>query len=186
MIHHRRRLVSRLRALALADDTNETKMHEALGTNYWIFGGQYTSIAKRSLMQLDQHDDPLVCGDNSLHIVELKGPESKIVRRYRGHPIVATEVHEAVSQCMNYIRSFDDMGATLQTVHRNELGLHHDYRRVRAPIVNGHQDRNIPEGITREQVDQTIRSYNAHLSRVQVLTRDDLLESAERALTFEL
>lgn len=186
VIHHRRRLVSRLRALALADDTNETKMHEALGTNYWIFGGQYTGIAKRSLMQLDQHDVPLVCADNSLHVVELKGPENKIVRKYRGHLIVATEVHEAVSQCMNYIRSFDDMGATLQTVHHNELGLGHDYRRVRATVVIGHQDRGLPDGMTREQVDQTIRSYNAHLSRVQVLTWDDLLESAERALTFEL
>jgi hypothetical protein len=97
-----------------------------------------------------------------------------------------TEVHEAVSQCMNYIRSFDDMGATLQTVHHNELGLGHDYRRVRATVVIGHQDRGLPDGMTREQVDQTIRSYNAHLSRVQVLTWDDLLESAERALTFEL
>jgi hypothetical protein len=52
--------------------------------------------------------------------------------------------------------------------------------------VIGHQDRARPAGVTREQVDQTIRSYNAHLSRVQVLTYDDLLDSAERALTFEL
>lgn len=186
VIEHRRQLVARLRKLALAEDTNETKMHGALGTNYWIFGGQYVGVAKRSLMQLDQNDIPLVCADKSLHIVELKGPESKIVRKHRNHPIVTNEVHEAVSQCMNYVRSFDDMGATLQTVHHNELGFDYDYRRVRGTVVIGHQDRARPGDITREQVDQTIRSYNAHLSRVQVLTYDDLLDSAERALTFEL
>jgi hypothetical protein len=109
VIEHRR-LVAQLRELAVADEANETKMHRALGTNYWIFGGQYVGVAKRSLMQLDQHDIPLVCADRSLHIVELKGPGSKIVRQYRSHLIVADEVHEAVSQCMNYLRSFDDMG----------------------------------------------------------------------------
>lgn len=35
------------------------------------------------------------------------------------------------------------------------------------------------------QVVQTIRSYNAHLSRIQVVTYSELLDSAERALQFE-
>jgi hypothetical protein len=187
VIEHRRQLVARLRELALAEDVTETKIHNALGANYWVFGGQYVGIAdRRTLMPLDQHDIPLVCADRSLHIVELKGPDSKIVRNHRSHLIVADEVHEAVSQCMNYLRSLDDMGATLQTVHRNELGLDYDYRRARGTVVIGHQDRARPVGATREQVNQTIRSYNAHLSRVQVLTYDDLLDSAERALNFEV
>jgi hypothetical protein len=187
VIEHRRQLVAQLRELALAEDVTETKMHNALGANDWVFGGQYVGIAaRRTLMPLDQHDIPLVCADRSLHIVELKRPDSKIVRKHRNHLIVADEVHEAASQCMNYLRSLDDMGATLQTVHRNELGLDYDYRRARGTVVIGHQDRARPAGVTREQVDQTIRSYNAHLSRVQVLTYDDLLDSAERALNFEI
>lgn len=187
VIEHRRQLVARLRELALAEGVTETKMHNALGANYWVFGGQYVGIAaRRTLMPLDQHDIPLVCADRSLHIVELKGPDSKIVRKHRNHLIVADEVHEAVSQCMNYLRSLDDMGATLQTVHRNELGLDYDYRRAKGTVVIGHQNRACPAGVRREQVDQTIRSYNAHLSRVQVLTYDDLLDSAERALIFEI
>ena len=34
-------------------------------------------------------------------------------------------------------------------------------------------------------VEQTLRSYNAHLSRVQVITYAALLDEAERALVFE-
>ncbi len=137
-------------------------------------------------MPLDQRDIPLVCADRSLHVVELKGPENKIVRWHRNHLIVADKVHQSVSQCVNYLRTVDDLGAAMQTVHPNELGLDYDYRRARGTVVIGHQDRSRPDGVTREQVDQTIRSYNAHLSRVQVITYDDLLDSAERALTFEL
>lgn len=184
MTEHRRQLVARLRELALAEDVTEIKMHNTLGANYWVFGGQYVGIAaRRTLMPLDQLHIPPVCADRSLHIVELKGPGSKIVRKHRSHLIVADE---AVSQCMNYLRSLDDMGATFQTVHRNELGLGYDYRRARGTVVIGHQDRARPTDVTREQVDQTIRSYNVHLSRVQVITYDDLLDSAERALNFEI
>jgi hypothetical protein len=59
-------------------------------------------------------ESPLICADGSLHIVELKGPGARLVRAHRGSLIVADEVHEAVSQCLNYLRSLDETGATLQ------------------------------------------------------------------------
>jgi hypothetical protein len=65
---------------------------------------------------LDQYDIPLVSADGSLHIVELKGPASRLVREQCGSLIVADEVHEAVSRCLNYLRSLDETGATLQTL----------------------------------------------------------------------
>ena len=34
-------------------------------------------------------------------------------------------------------------------------------------------------------IDQTLRSYNAHLARVEVITYATLLDAAERALGFE-
>ena len=136
-------------------------------------------------MPLDQHDIPLVCADGSLEIVELKGPESSVVKRYRNHLIVSCEVHEAVSQCISYLRTIDEMGAGLRTTHRNEIGQDYDYRRARGVVVIGHPDRIKLDGVSRENVDQAVRSYNAHLSRVRVVTYADLLESAERALGFE-
>ncbi|WP_327675573.1 Shedu anti-phage system protein SduA domain-containing protein [Kitasatospora sp. NBC_00458] len=185
VIRRRRELIANLRALALSDGVNETAMQTALGGNYWLFGGQYVGVAeRRDLMPLQQHDIPLISADQSLNIIELKGPEAPLVRRHRrNHPIVTSDVHEAVGQCMNYLRTMDELGAALRTVQRSDLGIDHDYRRARATVVIGHPDRS--GSATREEVDQTIRTYNAHLSRIQVLTYADLLDGAERALNFE-
>lgn len=185
VVRERRRVVANLLVLARDVDTTETMMHEAIGSKYWIFGGQYVGIAdRRTIAPLDQHDIPLICADGSLEIVELKGPGAGLVRKYRNHLIVANEVHEAVNQCLNYLRTLDELGAALRTHYRNESGLDFDLRRARGTVILGHPDRSSSVKATREQIDQTLRSYNAHLSRLRVLTYADLLESAERALQF--
>lgn len=184
IIRQRRSIISELRSLAIDPGANETKMQSAIGNRHWLFGGQYIGIAGRSLIPMDQHDIPLISADGSLNVVELKGPESKLVKRYRNHLIVANEVHEAVSQCLNYLRAIDEMGASIEFLQRNERGVSYDLRRARGTILIGHADRVEIDGVTREQVEQTIRSYNAHLTRIQVITYSDLLESADRALQF--
>ncbi|WP_329005415.1 DUF4263 domain-containing protein [Kribbella sp. NBC_00709] len=185
VIRERRSVVARLQALALADDVNETAMHKAIGKRYWLFGGQYVGVAdRRSLMPLDQYDIPLLCADGSLEVIELKGPEVDIVRRHRNHLIVTDEVHEAVSQCLNYLRSLDEVGPALALQYKSELGIDFDLRRAKGTVVVGHPDRVSKSGASKVQVEQTIRSYNAHLSRLQVLTYADLLDSAERTLRF--
>jgi hypothetical protein len=168
----------------------EHQVQDAIGRQYWIFGGQYTGVLRRDLMPLGQHDIPLVCSDRSVHIVELKRPGSPLVKRLSSNSssnrlVPSTEVHDAVSQCVKYLEILDETGASLQTVHHNELGLDVDYRRAKATVVIGHPDHVNVAGATREKVEQTIRSYNAHLNRVQVLTYADVLDSAERALRFE-
>jgi hypothetical protein len=186
VIATRRRIVSELQALAVAEGTTETMMHQAIGDNYWIFGGQYVGIAPRSdLALLDRHDYMLLCADDSVQIIELKGPDSVLTRRHRNHLIVTNEVHEATSQCLNYLRSLDEQGPTLQTTYHNELGLDIDFRRARGTVVIGHPDRRDASIASKAQTVQTIRSYNAHLARIQVVTYADLLEAADRALRFE-
>jgi hypothetical protein len=186
VVRERRRIVAELQQLSVHAETNETKMHKAIGSRYWIFGGQYVGIAnRRSLMPLDQYDIPLICADGSLEIVELKGPEARIVVKHRGHFIVSNDVHHAVSQCLNYLRALDELGAGLRTQYRNELGIDFDFRRAKGTVIIGHPERSASDEATREQIDQTVRSYNAHLSRLTVITYADLLESAERVLRFE-
>jgi Restriction endonuclease XhoI/Domain of unknown function (DUF4263) len=187
VIRRRRAFLADLRELALAKESNETVMHQVLAGNYWIFGGQYVGIvARRDLMNLHQHDITLVYADRSLHIIELKGPEAPLVRRPRkNHLILSSPGHEAVGQCMNYLQMLDELGAALSTVHRKELDLNYDYRRARATVVIGHPGRIASSIATREQVDDAVRTYNGHLTRIQVLTYSDLIDTAERALEFE-
>lgn len=183
----RRHTIADLQALATADGTTETIMHKAIGDNYWIFGSMYVGIAlRRDFALLDQHDYPLLHADGSLQIIELKGTRERIVENHRNHYIVADGVHRAVSQCLNYLRALDEQGPTLQTTYRNERGIDIDFRRARGTVVIGHLDRKEASAATaiRSQIEQTIRSYNAHLSRIQVVTYSDLLESADRALRF--
>jgi hypothetical protein len=138
-------------SLALAD------FQRVMGDTYWLFGGRYVGIADcRSLVPLDQHDIPLLGADGTLHLVELKGPHiPSLVRKHRNHWIVGTDVHEAASQAMNYLRTLDNTGAALTTIHANEFRVSYDMRRTFATVVIGHP---------------------AHAT---------LLDAAERALEFE-
>lgn len=186
VIASRREIIANLQALASAGDTTETIMHQAIASNYWIFGGQYIGIApRRDFTFLDQYDYPLLCSDGSIQIVEFKGPRASLVRRHRNHLIVTNEVHEATSQCLNYLRALDEQGLGLQGTYHNEFGMDIDFRRARGTVIIGNLDPGEESSIAPFQVVQTIRSYNAHLSRIQVVTYSELLDSAERALQFE-
>ncbi len=185
VLSQRRELVAELKAMAIDPSVTETDLQHQMGNSYWLFGGRYVGVAdRRNLAPLDQHDIPLITADGTLHIVELKGPcKPNLIHRYRNHYIVGTEVHEATSQAINYIRSLDGLGASLSTIYRNEFDLDYDFQRVFATVVIGH-----PAHIKqadRHAVGQTIRSYNAHLARVQVITYSELFDAAERALNFE-
>ena len=56
-----------------------------------------------------------------------------------------------------------------------------DARRVSATVVIGHIDYN-DEEMTEEAFYQTLRTYNSHLSRIDVMTYDQLVSSALSAL----
>lgn len=184
VLARRRGLVAELQALAAADGTTETDMQRAMGDAYWLFGGRYAGLARRDLFPLDQHDIPLLSADGTLHIVELKGPHiPRLVRRHRSHYIVGNDVHEAVSQAINYLRSADELGPGVTLQHSNEFGVRYDLVRVFATVVIGHPVH--VHDATPEQVERTIRTYNAHLSRVEVVTWATLLDAAEHALRFE-
>lgn len=186
IIENHRKKIRELQDLAIAEGTTELQMQAAIGSDYWIFGGQYTGLALRNLVKLDQHDFALIRADGSLHIIELKRPDSKLVEQHRSHYIASGEVHKAVGQCLNYLRSLDEQGATMQTNWHNEQNLDIDFRRAQGTVVIGHFGNSDVDGAARFQVQQAIRSYNAHLSRIQVITYSELLDSADRALRFEI
>ncbi|WP_329005713.1 DUF4263 domain-containing protein [Kribbella sp. NBC_00709] len=184
-IQRRRDLLKSLVELVELPETTETDVQAQMGNEYWIFGGRYTGVAKRDLLKMDAYDIPLICADGSLHIVELKGPRiSGLVRLHRSHWIVGEEVHEAVSQTMSYLRTLDETGSTMETQYRKEKGLNYDMRRNFATVVIGHPSHN-KETKDEQIISEAIRTYNAHLSRVQVVTYQDLLTTAMRALDFE-
>ncbi|MER7051969.1 Shedu anti-phage system protein SduA domain-containing protein [Streptomyces sp. NPDC000351] len=185
VIARRRGVLANLKLKANEPKTTERDMQSALEGHTWIFGGQYIGIAhRRNLTMLDEYDIPLVEANGALHIVELKGPNIKdLIKRHRSHQIVGNDVHLAVGQLINYLKQLDQQGAAMEQAFRNEHGVEYDMSRLCGTVVIGHS-RHVPD-FTRKQIDQTIRTFNSHLSRVQVLTYEDLLDRAEMALRFE-
>jgi hypothetical protein len=187
VLDRRRELVARLRRLVEDSASTETQVQNLIGSAYWVFGGRYVGVAeRRNLAMLDQTDIPLLGADGTLHIVELKGPSvPNLIVKHRNHWIVGPTVHEATAQAMNYLRSLDEQGAGLTTMYRNELGQSYDMSRVFATVVIGHSNHHRPTEATREVVARTLRQYNAGINRVEVITYDQLVDSAERSVVFE-
>lgn len=187
VFERRRQLVADLRRLIDDPVTKEHHVQSLIGNAYWIFGGRYAGVAnRRHLTMLDEHDIPLLTADGTLHIVELKGPcVTNLIVWHRNHWVAGPKIHMAASQAQSYLRGLDEQGLTLSKVFENELGQHFDMSRVFATVVIGHSDHHRPDNAAREVVARTLRQYNAGINRVEVITYDQLADSAERALAFE-
>jgi hypothetical protein len=169
--------LEKLKQIAADPTSDENSFQQILQDNPWMFGGQFVGVEKtRTLTTQDQIDIALVTGDGSLHVVELKRANiPKLVKKYRKHHIVGNDVHEAVSQTENYLRSLDEEAHTI----KSKLGF--EAHRVFATVVIGHIDHNT-ETMQDDCFYRTLRTYNSHLSRVQVITYDQLIANARNSL----
>ncbi|MGW3689412.1 Shedu anti-phage system protein SduA domain-containing protein [Streptomyces sp. NPDC005125] len=194
IVAQRRSIIAELKEMVAEPSITERELHNKIKGHYWIFGGRYTGVSERNaLISMDEYDIPLFCADGSIHIVELKGSHiPDLVARQRSHLIPGKEVHKAVGQAMNYLRNLDEAGASMETYYKRN-GIEYDLCRARATVVIGNPDFvNIPadaklklSAVTRQMIDQTIRTYNSLINRVEVVTWVDLLDAADRSLKFE-
>lgn len=187
VIGARRQLICEAGALALEPDVTEPKVQRLIGNAWWLFGGRYVGVfQRRDIFNFDQHDIPLITGDGALHIVELKSPRvPSLIRQHRNHWIVGDDVHEAVMQATNYLRTADEQALAVQTNIREEFGIEVSLRRPASTVVIGHRAHLDAPDMPNEQFDIALRTYNAMLSRVQVVTYDQLFAAADQALRFE-
>lgn len=172
---HREGLAALRRAVENAAST-EQDLQAILEHHWWVFGSRYVgAAARRKLTLVDQFDIPLIRADGALHIVELKKAYyPRLLIPHRSHNVLGPEVHLAVSQAQNYLASLDRQ----ESVIRAEFGL--ECRRAFATVVIGHS-MHCP-GYSRADVSDALRVYNSHLSRIEVVTYEDVIAGAERTL----
>ena len=89
--------------------------------------------------------------------------------------VPTAEVHDAAAQAINYLVGLDENRRRI----REELGV--EARRASALVLIGHPGRHAE--ISEEDVNETFRTLNSHLSRVEVVTYKELIDGAERALS---
>lgn len=173
----KRQAIADLEAAVRDQNSIEQRFQAIIEKHPWLFGGQYVATRPERMIVLgDQFDVPLVTADGSIHVVELKRANiPNLVKTYRKHLMVGQPVHEAVSQSANYLRSADENVPGIQY----NFGI--DARRISATVVIGHIDYNTEE-MTDQAFYQTLRTYNSHLSRIEVITYDQLISSALNAL----
>ncbi len=156
----------------------ERELQQALEGQHWIFGGRFVGeAAQRRLVPGDEVDIPLIRGDGALHVVELKramGLKGPLVKRHREAWVPAASVHEAVGQAVNYLVGLDEH----RTHIREHLGI--ETRRASALVLIGHPA--VQPEAPEEELNEALRTFNAHLSRVEVLTYKELLDNARRSL----
>ncbi|MGW4112859.1 Shedu immune nuclease family protein [Actinosynnema sp. NPDC004786] len=176
----RRTALDRLRAVVEDPGSSERRIHEELKEQTWIFGGRYVEeLDRRRFTTTDEVDIPLLRGDGSLHVVELKRAfVPRLVEKPRSHCSVGADVHEAMTQAANYLRSLDEQRATILAEHGIET------RRAFATVLIGHPAFVTP-AFEPAEVAAAFRSYNAVLSRIEVLTYQDLIDAAERTLALD-
>lgn len=173
----RRGDLDRLRVAVGDPSTSERSLQKLLEQMTWIFGGEFLAgTGRRRLTVLDQLDLALLRPDGSLHGVELKRSGIRaLVKKQHNHWIVSHHVHKAVGQAENYLRELDE--ARDHILSRLQI----DCRRASMTVVIGHRGHD-RSGASSQEIDEAIRTYNSHLSRVSVTTYDDLIENAQRML----
>ncbi|PPK67952.1 uncharacterized protein DUF4263 [Actinokineospora auranticolor] len=128
----------------------------------------------RRLSPGNEVDIALVRPDGVLHVVELTRANVQTVKLSRDNPVPSAEVHDAVAQVANYLRDFDEQRQLIQ----EKFGL--DARRASATVVVGQPD--FDTAFTEQQVNEALRTYVSHLSRIDVMTYKQLIDSARRSL----
>jgi len=173
----RRTALEALQVVVDDPKSSEGALHDHLKNQEWIFGGAYVAeLARRQYTPDTILDIPLLRADGSLHVVELKRANvEKLVIRRSGHLMLGAPPHQAVSQTQNYLRTLDENRRAILEKH----GV--DTRRASATVVIGHSQY-VTGGITPHEVAETLRTYNAHASRIEVITYETLLDSAARML----
>lgn len=170
-----------LRKVVEDPTASEHALQRALEGQHWISGGRFVGeAAHRRLVPGDEVDIPLIRGDGSLHVVELKRAASLVgplVKRHRGSWIPAADVHNAVGQAVNYLVGLDENRHRI----REELGI--ETRRASAIVLIGHPS--VQPSVPEESINEALRIFNTHVNRVEVLTYKELVDNAERSLGSE-
>ncbi|ACU72071.1 hypothetical protein Caci_3162 [Catenulispora acidiphila DSM 44928] len=175
--HKRKGALDRLRAVVEDPASSEKEIHAELKQQAWIFGGRYVDeLTRRRLTTFDELDIPLIRGDGSLHVVELKkANQRKLVTSTRSHCAVGSVVHDAVMQAANYLRSLDENRAAILADHGIEC------RRASATVLIGHPAF-VEEAFRANEISAALRTYNTVLNRIEVMTYAELIDAAERSL----
>lgn len=172
-IVHYCRVLDEFKELVANATSNETQLQHLLQDNPWLFGSEYSELLDRRSWTRDDRLDFMLrrTVDGYLEIVEIKTPFTDSLFRYdRSHDsyFPSAELSKVIGQVMRYIEEIER--------DRNSIIAHDGYDplKVRARIIIGQN------GSTEEQ--KALRNFNAHLTQIEIITFDQLINIGKRVL----
>lgn len=172
-VAHRNHALNRLRRL-IEEESLEHDFQQVLEQNWWMLGGQYISmIPRREWTVEDSLDILLESADRYFEIIELKRSNAQLFIRDHGNWIVSAEINKAVHQAAHYISEIEADRGNL--IRKYKIDLY----KVKAKVLIGRiVDDEEDEAGKRE----SLRMYNSHLHRIEVITYDELERIADNVV----
>jgi len=169
---HRHHSLTKLRKL-IEEEALEQEFQQLLEQNWWMLGGQYIAmIPRREWTVEDSLDILLETADRYFEIVELKRSNAQLFIRDHGNWIVSAEVNKAVHQAAHYISEIEADRGNL--IRKYKIDLY----KLKAKVLIGRIAEEEDEGAKRE----SLRMYNSHLHRIEVITFDELDRIADNVV----
>jgi hypothetical protein len=164
----------RLEELIEDSATTEQELQQFLQKNSWMFGSEYSELLDRRTWTRDDRLDFMLrrTVDGYLEIVEIKTPAVGALFRYdasHDSHFASSDLSRVVGQTVRYIDEVERKRDSLIAAD----GV--DPLKIRARIIIGRDGDAVQSA--------ALRSFNAHLSRIEVLTFDQLLRIAKQVLS---
>jgi hypothetical protein len=154
----------------------EAQFQELLTANPWMFGSEYSELLDRRRWTRDEQQDFVVrrTTDGYIELIEIKTPleDTPLFNRDPPHRsyYAGAELSKVIGQVQNYIEKLDaDRNAILANDRE-------DTAKIRAKIIIGRDGD--------EEQQRTLRRFNGHLHRIEILTFDQLLRIAQNVLSY--
>jgi len=172
-VAHRTNAIGRLHDL-IQEQAVEQRFQELLEANWWMLGGQYIDmIARREWTVEDSLDILLKTADHYFEIIELKRSNASVFVQDHGNWIVSGDVNRAVNQAAHYISEIEADRGNL--IRKYKVDLY----KLKAKVLIGH----LPDDDEHHDAKrEALRMFNSHLSRVEVITYDELYRIADNVV----
>ncbi len=162
-----------LERLVSTPDVPESKLQQHLQSNPWIFGSEYSELLDRRRWTRDDNLDFMLrrTVDGYLEIMEIKTPfEEPLFRFDASHDshYPSSKLSQSLGQVTRYIEEIERSRDSIIA------GDNVDPLKIRARVVLGRDGDNAQKA--------ALRSFNAHLHRIEILTFDQLLRIGQRTI----
>ena len=166
----------RLKELIADNTTKERDLQKLLEENPWMFGSEYSELLPQRKLTRNEEQDFIMrrTADNYIEVIEIKTPLNgqKLFSYDSSHDCyyASAPLSKVIGQVQNYLDLID---ADRYNVMARDS---EDPFKTRAKIIIGQ------DGDAKEL--QALRSLNGHLNRIEVITFDQLLNTAKNVMKY--